>query len=395
MLPPLRMKTHNSGNPYPSEKHELLLKAALLKGDEMFQAYQQWKAMVDFEEDVEYASFRTLPLLYQSLQEHKISDELMPRLKGIYRQAWSKNQFLFFKTGKVLKFFEDHGIKTLVMKGIPLSILFYKNFATRPMADMDLLVAYGDARRAVNRLQEAGWQLYNPQYLEFNLKYGRSATFADGEKTELDLHWHPIFEAHGDISENDFWNEAVALEVAGAKTLSFDATGLFFHTIVHGLRYNPEPPIRWIADAMTILRSEDHKIDWERLLYRTKKFRVALYMKDAVNYLIRHFNANFPEDFLKNLYQIKITPTERYVFRHAQQHGDNQPVTFYEKINSVFAAYIRQTSRKNFISQLMGFIKYLHFRNRGKPFFRIMIYQISLLFKSAKPSPQTKQVNEK
>jgi hypothetical protein len=376
---------HSAGNPFPSEKHELLLKAALLKGDEMLRSYQQWKKLVDFEEDIEYASFRTLPLLYQNLQEQGISDELMPRLKGIYRKSWSKNQFLFFKTGRMLKFFEGHGIKTLVMKGIPLSILFYKNFATRPMADMDLLIPFSDARRAVELLQDAGWKLYNPQYLEFNLKYGRSATFADSEKTELDLHWHPIFEAHGDISEDDFWNEALPLEVAGAKTLSFDATDLFFHTIVHGLRYNPEPPIRWIADAMAILKSKDYQIDWNRLLHHTRKFRVALYMKDAVNYLINNFNAEFPGFFLVQLHQIKITQTERFVFNHAQKHGDEQPKTFVEKLKSVFAAYIRQTSRKNYFSQLLGFAKYLHMRNRGKPFFRILIYQTSLLFKPSNP----------
>jgi hypothetical protein len=387
------MKIHHSGNPFPSEKHGLLLKAALLKGDDMLRAYRQWKALIDFEKDVEYASFRTLPLLYQNLQEHNIADELTPRLKGIYRQAWSKNQFLFFKTGKVLKFFEEQGIKTLVMKGIPLSILFYKNFAVRPMADMDLLIPFGDALPAVELLQNAGWKLYNPQYLEFNLKYGRSATFADSEKTELDLHWHPIFEAHGDISENDFWSKAIALEVAGTKTLSFDATDLFFHTIVHGLRYNPEPPIRWIADAMTILDSDDHQIDYNRLLQNTAKFRAVLYMKDAVNYLIHHFKAEFPETFVEGLLKMKVTRTEKFVFAHAQKYGDKQPKTFVEKINSVFAAYLRQTSRRNYFSQLMGFIKYLHFRNRGKPFLSILFYQASLLFKASKPL-QSKATNQ-
>jgi hypothetical protein len=375
---------HTAGNPFPSEKHELLLKAALLKGGDMFKAYRQWKAMVDFEKDVENASFRTLPLLYQNLHAHGVTDELMPRFKGIYRKAWSKNQLLFFKAGKVLKFLEGQGIKTLVMKGIPLSILFYKNFATRPMADMDVLVPLGDARKVVELLQDAGWKLYNPQYLEFNLKYGRSATFADDEKTELDLHWHPVFEAHGDISEDYFWNEAIPLEVAGAKTLSFGATDLFFHTIVHGLRYNPEPPIRWIADALTILRAEDHQIDWNRLLAQTQQFRVTLYMKDAVGFLIKGFEAEFPQTFIDGLYQIKITPTDRFVFGHAQKYGDKQPVTMTEKLISVFAAYMRQTTRINFFSQLFGFIKYLHFRNSGKPYFRILMYQISILFKPSK-----------
>ena len=374
--------SHSSGNPFPSQKHELLLKSALMEGEMALSAFYEWKKLVNFEEDIEYASFRMLPLLYMNLSRQDVQDELMPRLKGIYRKSWSKNQLLFYKTGKVLKFLQDQGIKTLVMKGIPLSVIIYKNFAVRPMADMDILIPYVEARKTVELLQNAGWILRNPHYLEFNLKYGRSATFADDENTELDLHWHPIFEAHGDISENDFWDMAIPFEVAGVKTLSFCATDIFFQTIVHGLRYNPEPPIRWIADGLALLRDQEHPLDWERLINYTRKFRVSLYMKDALNYLVRTFDAPAPASKLKEIESIRVSSVEKLIFRHSQKFGDKDPDTFTEKIYSVYAAYMRQTNKNGFIARHAGFINYLRFRNKGKPFFKIVVYQISLFFKN-------------
>jgi hypothetical protein len=373
---------HLSGNPFPSEKHELLLKASLLKGEDMMGAFRKWKAMVDFEKDIEYASFRTLPLLYFNLHNQEAHDDLMPRLKGIYRKSWSKNHLLFFKAGEVISYLQNSGVPVIIMKGIALSILVYQNHSIRPMADIDILVPFPQALKTIGLLKNAGWIMQNPHYLEFNLKYGRSVTFVDHEKTELDVHWHPIFEAHGDISEADFWDKAIPLQVAGIQTLSFCTTDIFFHTIVHGLRYNPEPPIRWIADGLALLKCTEYPLDWERLLHHTHKFKVALYMKDALNYLVREFDAPVPESFLAEIGKLKVKRIDKLIFGHAQKYGDKNPETFIEKMITVYAAYMRQTNKNGFLARHIGFVKYLRFRNQGKPFFRILLYQLSLLFKT-------------
>ena len=376
--------SENSNSPFPTKPQELLLQAALLKGEAMQRAWYEWKSLVDFEQDVEHASFRMLPLLYNNLHAQGVKGPLMQRLKGIYRKSWSNNHLLFHKTAKVLKLLHSNEIPTIIMKGIALTIGVYKNYSVRPMADMDVLIPLSQSRKTIDILKKSGWILQNEPYLEFNLKYGRSATFYDAEKTELDLHWHPIFEAHDSISEHEFWDVSVPLKVAGEKTRVFCVTDNFFHTIVHGLRYNPEPPIRWVADAMTILNSEDCTIDWDRLLYHTKKFRVSLQMKDALNYLIENFQAPVSRNFLDELEKIKPTFSDRLVFRHAKKYGDKIPHTLYEKLYSVYAAYLRQSNHTGFLAQHIGFIKYIRFRTKEKPTFRILIYYFALLFKKLK-----------
>ena len=373
-----------SGHPFPSAKHKVLLKACLLKGDHAISSFREWKSMVDFDKDIESGTLRLLPLLYHNLQAHGVVDDVMPRLKGIYRQSWSKNQLLFYQAGKIIQFLEINGINTMVMKGIPLSLQIYRNHAVRPMADIDVLVSFSKARPIIELLLAAGWRLNEPQYLEHNLKYGRSATLYGTENEELDLHWHPVFESHDDINEEDFWNNAIPLKVAGAETRTFCVTDHLFHTIVHGLRYNPEPPVRWIADAYTLVHVPGNTIDWDRLMKYTKKFRVHIQMKEALIYLVEQFNANVPDRFLYELGQIRPAYSNRLVYRHAMTIGDREPGNLWQKTYSVYAGFLRQTNKTGFWSQHIGFIRYMRFRTKGKPLLKILIWQISLIFQSKK-----------
>ena len=376
------------GSPFPTNAQELLLQAALLKEGKMLVAWEKWKSKVDFEVDVEYASFRMLPMLYQNLHAHAVNDQLMFRLKGIYRKSWSANHLLFYKAGRVLSLINNSGIPTIVLKGIALSILTYKNYSVRPMADMDVLVPFSFAQKTIELLKQNGWKLQQEKYLEHNLKFGRSATFTDSEKTELDLHWYPIFEAHDNITDDDFWNAAISLEVAGTKTKAFCSTDNLFHTIVHGIRYNILPPIRWVADAVTLINASVDPIDWDRLIHHTKKFRATLQMREALNYLHEKFYVDFPENLMEELNNAKSTFSDRLVFKHAKKYGDREPETLNEKMYSIYAGFLRQTGRTGFWSQHIGFIKYMRFRTKGKPYFRILIYYLSLLFKFHKPKKQ-------
>lgn len=372
------------GYPFPAPCHELLLKAALLDGDTAVHAFREWKLQVDFEGHMETSVYRTLPLLYLNLLNQQVEDDLMPKLKGIYRKSWMTNHMLFAKAGKILDFFAGNGIPTMILKGIPLTILVYKNHAVRPMADIDLLVPFSLAVPAIDLLRNNGWKLHEPEHLEHSLKYGRSATFSDSESTELDLHWHPVFEMHDSITDNDFWDSAVELSVAGRTTRCFCATDQLFHIIVHGLRYNPEPPVRWIADACTLMRAEKDQISWERLVSFTLRFRVHLQMLEALRYLAGNFRQSIPEKVTDELSKVHSSYSARVVFMHAMKIGDREPVSFTEKLYTIYAGFLRQTDREGFWHQHIAFVKYFRFRTKGKPYFKILAYYLSVFLQTKK-----------
>ena len=90
------MEKIQSGYPLPGLQHQDLLKASLLKGSEMQAAYQSWRGGVDFEMEVESASIRLLPLLYNNIKQAEIEDSILARLKGIYRKRWSESNMFFY-----------------------------------------------------------------------------------------------------------------------------------------------------------------------------------------------------------------------------------------------------------------------------------------------------------
>ena len=80
-----------------SAEHKHLLRATLCTGAAAQDAWQLWSTTVDFENDLDLASYRLLPMLYYNLQASQIDVQLLPRLRGVYKRTWVENQLLFKK----------------------------------------------------------------------------------------------------------------------------------------------------------------------------------------------------------------------------------------------------------------------------------------------------------
>jgi hypothetical protein len=369
-------------SPFPTNEQELLLKACLLSGELMQTSYDSWKSLVNIETDVEHGSFRQLPLLYLNLNRHSNNDELMPRLKGIYRKSWSNNQILFFKLGQVLRLLHQKGIRTMVLKGVALSLLAYKNFAVRPMADMDIMVPVSQANHTIEWLKQNGWKSSVETNDEYYLNHSKSVTLINDENTELDLHWYPLDECFGIMNDDLFWDRAINMTVSGENTLALCPADELLLTIVHGLMPNVEPPIRWIADAYVLITASDLQIDWERLVDYAKKLSVIIQLKDGLKYLKENFSAPVPEDVYKQIQLIKPSIADRILYNQGKRRGVYVYHPSFEKLLSVYADYLKTTTRKGLISQHIGYLKFMRQRTKGKNYFRILVYYLSVLLKT-------------
>ena len=230
----------------PRPDQLLLLRAALSDGDDALRAWARWSEQVGLDA-AERASQRLLPLVYANLRRLGADDPELPRLKGLYRHAWYRNQLLFRRVAEVVRRFREAGVETLVLKGIALSVLHYRDSGVRPMEDADVLVRPDRAAEAVGLLLASGWRPLEvvPAYLE--VKHAHPFEHEAGER--LDLHWNALWEAAPD---DDLWSAAVPLEVAGEPTLALDPTDQLLHVCVHGVQWDPTPAIRWVADAVTV-----------------------------------------------------------------------------------------------------------------------------------------------
>jgi hypothetical protein len=331
---------------------ELLLKAALLSGKESVNAFRKWKDSYDWEEYLEPGSFRLLPLLYVNLHKQGVDDPVMGKLKGIYRQAWSKNQTLFHEMAGVIGLLQRAGIKTMLLKGASLSLLYYKNNGSRPMADIDVLIPLKQTRLATDLLQKAGWTSPVP-LTDMDISYGHAIQLSNSSGKEFDLHWRP-FNGCRDEYEKDFWDGALPVKLANVNSLAPNPTDMLFHVIIHGVVWNPVPPIRWIADAITMINSADFSIDWQRLAGLARKHHLGLRLKTGLQYLHDRFHPSIPPDVMKTVINLPVSHLEKVEYRFMANSRENES-------NSPYAAFCCHLCRFRRLNAGRGIVSALTF----------------------------------
>ena len=133
------MKSQTNSTSWPNQNQELLLKAALLTDRSAVEAWRKWAAQEDFD-NLEYASVRLIPLLYQNLSNLGVKEPILARYKGVYKKFWFQNQLLFGRIQKILPQLHQAGIQTMLFKGAGLVTGLQLSPGLRPMDDIDILV---------------------------------------------------------------------------------------------------------------------------------------------------------------------------------------------------------------------------------------------------------------
>ncbi len=317
---------------FPNADEELFLRLVLCRNIEFAALYTQWKNSIVFDE-IDHATMRLLPLLYLRLKEFPIEDEISGRIKGTYRLAWYKNQQMLDTTKQVVSLLQENGIPSMLMKGIPLLSIAYKNTGARFLGDVDLYIQPEHVTSAIELLRIHGW-ISQERILSSTTDFSSNVlnlfneiTFQNAHSVELDLHWsifkprfhytfpdsfrsitHPMLLEH-------VWNHSVPFTIQSAACVVPCPEDMLIHLIVHGAEFNSYHTLRWIVDAMYLIKNTN--IDWNRVLARTKQFDCVVEMKIAMSYLAEKFDAQIPESFLKSLQSIEINTSTRKRYQYS------------------------------------------------------------------------------
>jgi len=300
--------SHVAGGCWPTPLQERLLDVLVGPEDRVASAFARWRAEADLDA-LDTSSFKLLPLLYRRLTAADIYDPALPRLKGVYRHAWARNQLLLRAAAGVILALEADGIPTLTLKGASLATLWYGDLGARPMADVDVLVRPADAPRATARLAALGWTPRFPPESVLNDAY-HGLDHRDPRANAIDLHWYVGPDAAGPGADDEEWTAATPFTLMGAPTRALAPTDLLMHVIVHGLRWSPVAPIRWVADAMQLFRA-GAPIDWDRVARRGASRALGLTLERGLDYLARRFGAPVPPETLAALRDLHVPRWER------------------------------------------------------------------------------------
>jgi hypothetical protein len=304
----------------PNELQRLLLKAALLSGPDAVRAWREWSARADLGR-LDEGSNRLLPLLSANLDRLGVRHDASGRLRGYRRRTWYINQVKMKELASVLGAFSRSGIATLILKGAALARTSYADHSLRPMSDLDVLVRRRDAPRAISWLLTQGWNAVDRRVarrLDLFLRTGAESD-AEGrvlqregiafarETIELDLHWQVVHHRGWPGADDAFWDGSIQTTVGAAGTRILNATDSLLHVCEHGSRWNHVAPIRWIADAVTILNGGEEAIDWDRLVRLARELQVTFALAAMLGYLRAEFGAPVPG---ARLAELRAVPTK-------------------------------------------------------------------------------------
>lgn len=301
----------------PTVEQELLLRAALHEGPDAIAAWEAWRQRMTLD-DSDYPSHRLLPLVYRNLAALGYEDPDLGRMRGYLRRTLYANHVLFAAAAGEIAALNAVGIDTLVLKGAPLALLHYDSVGLRPMADVDVLVPNDRALDAIAHLRGRGWSPVETERPEERLLLRHSVGFRNADGGSIDLHWHAVLQPARD---DELWASAVTFELAGVSTRTPCATDSLLLVIVHALmHWGALGGIRWVPDAVTLLRSPREAIDWDRLVAEARRRRVTVAARAGLAYL-DGLVGSVPEGVLPALAASRATPLERLAFRAAGVAG--------------------------------------------------------------------------
>jgi hypothetical protein len=300
------------GGCWPTAEQALLLRAILLAQPEAGAAWRQWRAAVDLDL-LDAGSVRLLPQLYRRLQRDGVRDPSMGRLRGVYRHAWYANQLRLRDLAALCRALADRGIEAMLLKGAALVTAWYGDPGLRPMDDVDVLVPSGLAAAAAQTLAGLGWRPQVPMTRR-HAAAGHAMDFYSAAGQRLDLHWRLLPECCWPGADDAVWERSARAAVRGAPVRVLAPADQLFHLSAHGVRWEPVPPVRWIADATAVLARGD-AVDWDTLVAEAARRRMTPPVRDALRYLRQAFGAPVPERVIAALAAAPVTAAERWEYR--------------------------------------------------------------------------------
>jgi hypothetical protein len=284
--------------------HRSLLLACLVPGGEMAEDWKHWRA--EASEPLDDASARLLPLAHKNL-----GSIAGPAASNAYKTSWLANIELVARMEEALVVLHAAGLRTLVLKGVALALLHYRDLGARTMSDCDVLVPEAEAQAAWDSLKSAGWRAGPNGPDDWPPHEKHAGILNHPAKQMLDLHRHAIYACQGPGDDDGFWSRSVPVVVGRVTARALGSADQLLHTFAHGLRWSMRPQVHWIADAVTIIRSSGSSLAWDTLYEEAERRRLMAVVADGCATLEDVIPGVVPPAFLERLFRKRAPWTDR------------------------------------------------------------------------------------
>lgn len=251
------------------------------------------------------------PLLYWRLRpDHlrwPVPESILQALQQDYNQTFSQNLKIFQALEQVLARLGQSRTLAIPLKGVFLTERVYQNLGLRPMSDIDLLLPRDQLSRAIQVLQELGYQPPYPLDLEQECRTRHALpTFSlPGQPgaPAFDLHWTLAPpDSPFQVPIQALWQRARPGLLMDQPVLELSPEDLLLHLSLHAayMEYfcSGMRPFYDIACSTSLFKDQ---IDWPRLVDRARQWGAARSAWLALSLSVRFFRAPIPAATLADL----------------------------------------------------------------------------------------------
>lgn len=351
----------------PTSPQECLLKTVFSERAEALKSWHAWKQGVVLDE-IDGGSQRLLPLVHERLKGLAPDDEQMERLKGVYKKTWFINQIFMTNAARVVRKLQKAGIPVLLFKGLALILKYYQNPALRPMTDVDLAVPWAQAETAGNLLQKLGYRFKIPAsypiFRENVMALKNGVNFVNESGYHLDLHWGLLKHAAFPEANRGFWERAKPVMFRGARALALTPEDQLLQVLEHGAHWGRIPTVRWVADALYILRG-CREFDWGYFSNVAIEKQLAIPVFKMTTYLKNTFDFPVPDGLMKQLKNHRASGFEIRLY-HSMTEPKNmfiiRSIRFYRQLFLRYQFYLRQYKKVGCDHNFLSFLRFFRFR---------------------------------
>ncbi len=239
-----------------------------------------------------------LPLVGRNLGEHLPAADL-ELLEARTARTRARNEAHLAIASRWVALLELGGVSATLLKGVPLALRYYRDLGVRPMSDVDLLVPPEQATRALDLLEGAGWYDGGGASRDTLERLHHGSGMLHGEGGSLDLHWRL-----SGFLDADFEPRVEPLRVGQHESRTLDRTDMLLHVVLHGAWYGSAASLRWVADAVTVLRAaadQGTPVDAARLAAVADRHRIGAILGAALEHLQQEHGATLPTGLVGEL----------------------------------------------------------------------------------------------
>ena len=247
------------------------------------------------------------PLLAFSLRNQAaLPPRIEAELKTRWRQAEGRWLLATNSLHAVLGAFRRSGLSVIPLKGPLLARELYPDPVIRPTSDLDLLIRRDDIERADTLLRKMGYRRAPDAHSwEFDVTYDQATFYVHEELLPVDLHWEllssPSFRRSSRIDSDEIWARAVEVVFDDTPRLALSHEDLLLYLALHLAVHHAFSGVIWQLDIALALHCYGDKLDWDALLARAVRWRVARPLFFVLEMIKERYRLRLPSERLMEL----------------------------------------------------------------------------------------------